>query len=62
MPYVVLREGESAESLLTRFRAAVTRSGVLREVKGRRFFRSNSEKRRLAAKRSARRRRRTETR
>jgi len=59
MPYVTLREGESPESLLHRFRASVARSGLLKELKDRRFFRSKGQKARLAAKRSARRRRRS---
>ena len=55
MPYVALREGESGENLLNRFRASVARSGLLKEVKARRFFVSKSEKARIAARRSARR-------
>lgn len=58
MAVVNLRDGESPEGLLTRFRSAVTREGVLKEHKDRRFFRSKGEKARLAARRSARRRRR----
>ena len=52
------REGESAESLVNRFRASVQHSGILRELKDRRFFRSKAQKERLAAQRAARRRRR----
>lgn len=52
---VDLREGESIENLLRRFRAAVQGSGVLREVKEREFFRSKGEKARIAARRGARR-------
>lgn len=59
MSYVTLREGESADNLLHRFRATVARSGLMKELKDRRFFRSKGEKARLAAKRSARRRRRS---
>lgn len=55
MPHVVLRDGESGESLLARFRAAVNRSGVLQELKEHRYFRSKGEKVREAARRSARR-------
>ncbi len=58
MTQVILREGESGESLLSRFRASVVRSGVLKELKDRRFFRSKPEKAKLAAARAARRRRR----
>ncbi len=58
MAYVTPREGESPESLVNRFRASVQHSGVLRELKDRRFFRSKAQKARLAAQRAARRRRR----
>lgn len=54
MPYVELRDGESAESLITRFRVSVQRSGILRELKDRRFFRSKGEKARAAAQRALR--------
>ena len=40
MAYVTPREGEGAESLVNRFRASVQHSGILRELKDRRFFRS----------------------
>ena len=59
MGFVTLRDGESDEGLLGRFRSAVTRTGVLKDHKDRRFFRSKGEKARLAARRSARRRRRS---
>ena len=59
MAQVSLRDGESAEGLLGRFRSAVTRSGILKQHKDRRFFRSKGERERLAARRSARRRRRS---
>ena len=58
MAYVTPRESESAESLVNRFRASVQHSGVLRELKDRRFFRTKMQKVRLAAQRAARRRRR----
>jgi small subunit ribosomal protein S21 len=45
--FVELREGESQERLLTRFRQAVQRDGILREAKKRRHFISKSEMRRL---------------
>jgi len=45
--FVELREGESQERLLTRFRQAVQKSGILREAKKRRHFVSKSEMRRL---------------
>lgn len=46
--FVELREGESQERLLSRFRQAMQRDGTLREVKRRRHFISKSETRRLA--------------
>ena len=58
MAHVNLNEGEGIESLLRRFRNSVARSGLLREVKDRRFFRSKAEKARVAAQRAARRQRR----
>ena len=59
MAFVTLRAGEPPEGIVSRFRAAVTRNGILKEHKDRRFFRSKGEKERLAARRSARRRRRS---
>ncbi len=58
MAFVTLRDGESGEGLVGRFRSAVTRTGILKQYKDRRFFRSKGEKVRIAARRSARRRRR----
>ena len=58
MAYVTSREGEGPESLVRRFQTSVQASGVLRELKDRRFFRSKAQKERLAAQRAARRRRR----
>lgn len=58
MLQVTLQEGETFDGLLSRFRASVARSGILRELKDRRFFSSKAEKARLAARRAARRRRR----
>ena len=58
MTYVTLNEGESPESLVNRFRSAVQRSGVLRELKNRRYFKTKSQKAREAAQRAARRARR----
>lgn len=57
MAYVTLNEGESIESLLKRFRNTVARSGLMRELKDRRFFRSKAEKARTASQRAARRQR-----
>ncbi|MCL5962744.1 MAG: 30S ribosomal protein S21 [Chloroflexi bacterium] len=58
MSHVTLREGETGESLIARFRTSVNRSGVLRDLKDRRFFLSKGEKARLKAQRVARRKRR----
>lgn len=52
---VTLREGESQENLLRRFRAAVQSEGVLRELKDHEFFRSKGERARIAARRGAKR-------
>jgi ribosomal protein S21 len=54
--FVELREGESQEHLLTRFRQTVQRDGILREAKLKRHFISKSEARRLAQAKAARRR------
>ena len=43
MAFVTLRDGESPEGIVSRFRAAVTRNGILKEHKDRRFFRSKGE-------------------
>jgi len=55
---VELRDGESQENLLARFRKMVQREGILREAKSRRHFLSNREATRLRRQRSMRRRRR----
>jgi len=55
---VEIREGESPEHLLTRFRQAVQRDGILREIKQRRHFIPKGERRRIAQAKAARRRRR----
>ena len=55
MPRVELRDGESQEKLLRRFRKAVTRSGVLSEVRKRRWFVSKNEQRRMEDKKAIRR-------
>ena len=59
MTYVSAHEGENIESLLRRFKMSVAKSGVLRDLKDHRFFRSKAEKARVAAQRAARRNRRT---
>ena len=54
---VILRDGESQDSLLKRFQRMVQAEGVLREVKDHRYFLSTRDAARLKAKKSARRRR-----
>lgn len=53
--FVELREGESQERLLSRFRRAMQRDGILREAKRRRHFIPKSEARRLARAKALRR-------
>ncbi len=55
MAFVTLREGEDGEQLLKRFQTSMQRSGVLRELRNRRFFRSKGEQERLDKARSLRR-------
>ena len=57
-PQVLIREGESQDSLLRRFQKMVQTSGILREAKAHRHFLSKGEAARLKAQKSARRRRR----
>jgi len=52
---VKLREGESQDKLLRRFRKAVIRSKVLSEVRKRRWFVTESEQRRIDKKKAIRR-------
>ena len=54
---VMIRVGESQESLLRRFQRMVQMDGILREAKARRHFLSKGETARLKAQKSARRRR-----
>jgi ribosomal protein S21 len=51
---VSLRDGESQESLLSRFQKRVQTSGILREFRAHRHFISKSEKARIAARKAAR--------
>jgi small subunit ribosomal protein S21 len=62
LAYVTLREGEEDEVLLKRFQTQMQRSGILRELRNRRFFRSKGEQERLDKQRSIRRLRRRRTR
>ena len=55
MTKVVLRSGESPESLLRRFRKQVTRDRILSDAKKKRFFVSRSEQRRIALRKAKRR-------
>jgi small subunit ribosomal protein S21 len=58
MTKVYRRDGESIENLLKRFRKRVTRDRILSDVKKKRYFVSDSEKRRLALRKAKRRERR----
>jgi ribosomal protein S21 len=55
LSFVTLREGEDGEQLLKRFQTSMQRSGILRELRNRRFFRSKGEQTRLDKARSLRR-------
>jgi len=55
LSYVTIREGEDGESLLRRFQTSMQRSGILRELRNRRYFRSKGEQERLDRARSLRR-------
>jgi len=52
---VTLRPNESQDQLLKRFRKAVTKSGVLGTVRGKRWHVSKSELRRIKRKKAIRR-------
>ena len=62
MSFVYLRDGEDGENLLKRFQTSMQRSGILRELRNRRYFRSKGEQERLDKQRSVRRMRRRKTR
>ena len=55
---VILRNGETQEALLQRFQKSIQLSGVLRELKNRRYFISRGNAARIKAKNATRRRRR----
>lgn len=55
MTTVLLKPGESQEQLLKRFRKKVQRDRVMTDVRKKRFFLSNSEKRRIALRKAQRR-------
>jgi small subunit ribosomal protein S21 len=52
---VVLRSGESQESLLRRFRKKVAKSRILSDAKKKRYFVSKSAQRRAARRKAVRR-------
>ncbi|MCH7787638.1 MAG: 30S ribosomal protein S21 [Chloroflexi bacterium] len=58
LTHVILRDGEDPEGLLKRFQTSMQRSGILRELRNRRFFRTKGEQERLDKARSLRRMRR----
>ena len=62
MSFVSLRDGEDGESLVKRFQTSMQRSGILRELRNRRFFRTKGEQERLDKARSLRRLRRRKNR
>ena len=55
MASVSLRQNESKDSLLKRFRKKVVKSGVLSTVRRKRWFVSKSEQRRMDKKKAVRR-------
>jgi len=55
---VYLRQGESPENLLKRFRKRVTRDRILSDAKKKRYFVSKSEQRRIAKRKAQRKERR----
>lgn len=55
MSNVFLRDGEDSDSLLKRFQSSMQRSGILRELRNRRYFRSKGEQERMDKARSIRR-------
>ncbi len=58
MATVTLRDGESQEALLKRFRKSVMQDRILSEVRRKRWYVSPSEKRRIQRQRAIRRARR----
>jgi ribosomal protein S21 len=52
---VRIREGEDGEGLLKRFQSSMQRSGIMKELRNRRYFRSRGEQARLDRARSLRR-------
>ena len=54
--HVEPRDGESFAQMLRRFKTSMDKSGILREYKRKRYFKTNSELQRDKAKAAARRR------
>jgi small subunit ribosomal protein S21 len=52
---VNLRNGESQDSLLKRFRKKIVKSGILSSIRDKRWFVSKSEQRRMEKKKAIRR-------
>ena len=61
MAKVEIRPNESQQQLFRRFRKAVSSSGVLSDIRRKRWFVSKSEERRIAKKKAIRRSRRRTT-
>lgn len=55
MASVNLRNGESQDSLLKRFRKKIVKSGILSTIRNKRWFISKSEQRRMDKKKAVRR-------
>ena len=55
MASVNLRNGESQDSLLRRFRKKIVKSGILSTIRNKRWFVSKSETRRMEKKKAIRR-------
>lgn len=55
MASVNLRNGESQDSLLKRFRKKIVKSGILSTIRNKRWFVSKSETRRMEKKKAIRR-------
>ena len=55
MASVNLRNGESQDSLLKRFRKKIVKSGILSTIRDKRWFVSKSESRRMEKKKAIRR-------
>lgn len=51
MPEVEVRQGESFESALRRFKKKIEREGILREIKERKHYEKPSEKKRKKTRR-----------